>query len=150
MCEFIKYAGGIIFGAAVGCGFGLGSFWLQRRWIARGDFHAAIDDQIAKLDAIDRTNNLSKPLQTAAVEDLFLEESIPILITAARRVRRHISAEEWQNLQTALEEYKTYQKEHKGIDGRCLMAVKGDPTFSQALHAHLEKIDRCISNNPIA
>jgi len=146
MCDFFKYAGGIIFGAAVGCGFGLASFWLQRRWIAQGDFHVVIDDLIAKLHNLTRLGDPSKPSVSFQAEDKFLEESIPVLIVAARRVRRHITEEDRRNLDAALADYKEYRTKYHGMTGRCKIALEGQPEFAEAIHAKLEKIDECISN----
>ena len=149
MCDFLKYAGGVIFGAAVGCGFGLASFWLQRRWIAQGDFHVVIDDLIAKLHNITRVSDSTMPSVTYRAEDFFLQESITVLVVAARRVRRHISEDGRNNLDAALADYKAYQAKYRGITGRCKIALEEQSEFAEAIHAKLEKIDECISNRPV-
>jgi len=145
MCEFIKSTSAVILGAIVAYVFGLLSFRLQRRWIAREVFHTAVEEQIAKIEAIDRTNRLSKSVLAGDNEDLFLEDSVPVLIAASRRVKRHISASEWNRLRTGLDEYKEYQTEYKGVTRKCSDQLKGKPPFSQTLHTYLERIDACIS-----
>ena len=150
MCDFIKYAGGVIFGAAVGCGFGLVSFWLQRLWMVRDSFHTTVAEQIAKLDEIDRLAAPAKPFQTAEMEDLFATDSVPVLVAAARRVKRHIRPSEQTGLDTRLADYKDYQAKNKGMTARCLIAKAGDKTFSEAVRYHLEKIDESVTSNPVA
>jgi hypothetical protein len=151
MCDFFKYAGGVVFGAAIGCGFGLLSFWLQRIWTVRDAFHTTVAEQIAKLDEIDRTHDAAKlPDATSKAEDLFVADSIPVLMAAARRVSRHIRPEHRSRLYARLADYKEYHAKNKGLTGRCLIAKAGSQTFSGAVHTHLERIDECITNNPVA
>jgi hypothetical protein len=149
MCDFFKYAGGVVFGAAIGCGFGLLSFWLQRIWTVRDAFHMTVAERIAKLDEIDRVFDPARPDHFSKMEDLFVAESIPVLMAAARRVSRHIRPKHRSRLYARLEAYKEYHTKNKGLAGRCLIAKASSQTFSEAVHKHLESIDECITNNPV-
>jgi hypothetical protein len=148
MCEIAGKVGLIVIGAIAAFGFGLLSFWLQKRWIARWDFHAVVDEQIAKLDSI--TNGPNKNITNFELEDLFLQDSIPILIQAARRVGRHSRKSERHSLNLVLNEYKAYHAKYRGAKGRALIDIEGGQDFATAVQTKLEKIDKCISNNPVA
>jgi hypothetical protein len=140
----------IVIGAIAAFGFGLLSFWLQRNWAVRDAFHLTVAEQIAKLDEIDRIYDKARPDHFSKMEDLFVAESIPVLMAAARRAKRHIRVEERSSLYASLEAYKKYQAENKGIDARCKIDIAKAPKFSEAVHKHLETIDECITNNPVA
>jgi hypothetical protein len=102
------------------------------------------------LDAIDRTDDPAKPIRIAEAEDLFVENSIPVLMEAVRKVRRHISAEQSIGLTVALGDYKQYQAKYRGITGRCKIALQEQPDFSKAVHTYLERLDYYVSNRPVA
>lgn len=148
MCDTAVNIGLIVIGAIAAFGFGLLSFWLQRLWVARDAFHLVVEEQIAKLEII--TKDESKPIETSKVEDAFVKESIPVLIAASRRVKRHIGDEAWRHLDAALEDYRDYQAKYRGIEGRCKIDLEHKPGFSESVHAKLEKIDECVTDNPVA
>jgi hypothetical protein len=49
-----------------------------------------------------------------------------------------------------LEAYKQYHAKNKGMKGRCEIDIAKAPKFSAAVHKHLENIDECITNIPVA
>jgi hypothetical protein len=99
---------------------------------------------------ITKATDPAKPSLTYQAEDAFVRESIPILIAASRRVRRHIGVDARSRLQAALEDYQSYHANYRGIEGRCKIDLEHKPGFSETVHAKLEKLDECVTDNPVA
>ena len=130
MLEIIKSSGGFIIGVLVTCVFGLASFWLQRRWLARGEFYTVVAEQLAKLDVTNFQANPGTPGRNAAAEDVFLKECLPVILAASRKVRPHITAYESKRLDKILSELKSYHAKANGLTSRCLDQNVGQPAFS--------------------
>ena len=150
MCDIIKTAIGPFLGAAFGCGFGIIGFWLQRRWVARDAFHLVVEEQIAKFQVITRASDPAKPSLSSKTEDDFVRESIPLLIAASRRVRRHIGENDRRSLDAAMEDYLAYHTKYQAITGRCLISLEGGQDFVEAIKTKLVKSDECVTDNPVA
>jgi hypothetical protein len=120
-----------------------------RKQAAREQFHDVMAQRIARIEFIEKSARPDHTLLTLAAEDIFMQESIPMLGLAVHLASRHIRPEDWQALQIALADFEAYQTKYKGETGRCLLANQNQPKLADTVLAKLKKIDACVSSNPV-
>jgi|SRR5882672_5277147 len=117
--------------------------WLGRRRNAKDEYFCVIDEQRAKLEVIDRTNRLAPVTEPNTNEDVFFEESIPILISAVRKVQRFLPKRQRHRAGEVLEEYKSYKTKYKGLTRKAVDARDGN-SYSKTLHEFLDKFETSV------